>query len=90
MLCIGIDNPCLPVVHLVDVRIVHERETEHTARDLALAVDLCCPALQITSIQRVVLDLLPITARDDVIHDLVRLECVRRRVMRCSSKLRPV
>ena len=84
MLCIGIDNPCLPVVHLVDVRIVHERETEHTARDLALAVDLCLAVLEFASTECVVLDLLPITTRSDVIHDLVRIVGVRCRVM-CSG-----
>ena len=88
MLCIGIDNPCLPVVHLVDVRIVHERETEHTARNLALAVNFCLAVLEFASTECVVLDLLAVAARDDVIHDLVRIVGVRCRVMGSGSELR--
>ena len=88
MLCIGIDNPCLPVVHLVDVRIVHERETEHTACDLALAVDLCLAVLEFASAECVVLDLLAVAVRDDVIHDLGCIVGVRCRVMCSGGELR--
>ena len=90
MLCIGIDKTCLPVVHLVDVRIVHERETEDTARNLALAVDFCLAVLKFASAECVVLDLLPITTRDDVIHDLVRIVGVRCRVMCSGGELRSI
>ena len=90
MLCIGIDNPCLPVVHLVDVRIVHERETEHTARDLALAVNFCLAVLEFASAECVVLDFLPITTRGDVIHDLVCIVGVRCRVMCSGGELRSI
>ena len=93
MLCIVyicIDNTGLPVVHLVDFRIVHERETEHTARDLALAVDFCLAVLEFASTECVVLDLLVVAARDDVIHDLVRIVGVRCRVMCSVGELRSI
>ena len=90
MLCIGIDNPCLSVVHLVDVCIVHECETEHTTRDLALAVDLCLAVLEFASTECVVLDLLAVAVRDDVIHDLGCIVGVRCRVMCSGGELRSI